>query len=64
MVIYFPGFYIKLYVICIELMVIFIELYTYNPDTYSYAYISSATSVTSLYKKTKVCHGQTFIRCI
>ncbi len=32
-------FYIELYIICTVQMVICIELYTYNPDTQSYAHI-------------------------
>ncbi len=59
MVICFPGFYIELSIICTVQTVICIELYTYNPDTQSYAhiiipYMSSDTSV--IIQKTKVCH--------
>ncbi len=56
MVLRFPRFYIELYIIYKVQMVICIELYTYNPDTHSYAciiihYMSSERFVMSLYKK-------------
>ncbi len=55
----FPGFfYIELYIICRVQMIICIELYTYNPDTQSCAYIiihyiSLKISMMSLCKKLK-----------
>ncbi len=66
MAICFPGVYIQLYIIFTVQKVNIIELYTYNPDTQSYAciirhYMSSESSVTSLNKKTKVWHGHTLI---
>ncbi len=65
MVICFPVFYIKLYIICtVQMVILYVLNYTHMIRTHSYAciiihYISSP--VMSLYKKRKFVHGQTFI---
>ncbi len=65
MVIFFPGFYIKLCIICTVQMAICIELYTFNPETrlcmYNYTLYIIREFCDVIIQKTKICHGQTFI---